>query len=288
GLLFWLRHRYASPMHDTAIVFLAHFWSEAAALRFERLRRESSAAADCFLLLQDDDPQVLAHWQSRLQEIGAAHALVRFSAATLATQLGLRYFGMRQVMSNTHFPLLQFSHSHRYAYYWQVEYDVEYRGAWGDFFAARRPSEASLIAAHFHNWSEWPEWFWWPSLSTPAGAAVGPQNLYKAFMPVARFSQRALHDIEQAHRQGWMGHYEVIVPTVLLMNGHNLEDLNVRGACYIPGFQDPIPLLPLQSTIRARPPVSLVEFRTRAQGALLFHPVKDAWVFDGKEVKLTR
>jgi hypothetical protein len=262
-------------MRDTAIVFLAHTWSEALARRFERLRRETSPDFDCFALIQDDDENVLAQWQSSLKAMGAERALFRFSAATLATQLDLRYFGMRQVLSNTHFPLLLFSRSHRYSYYWQVEYDVELRGSWRDFFELYRPSEAAFVASHFHRWSDWPTWFWWPSLMPPAGAVVSTEQLFKAFMPVARFSHEALLVVERAHREGWLGHFEAVVPTVLMMNGHNLEDLNVRGKSYIGGFQDPVALLPLQSTLRARPPVGIDEFRNRGQGALLFHPVKD-------------
>src|SRR5438132_7695067 len=189
-------------MHDTAIVFLTHAWSEAIARRFERLWREGSPHADCFVLLHDDNPQVLERWEGTLRQMGAPDALFRFSAATLPTQLGLRYFGMRQVMSNTHFPLLLFSRSRRYSYYWQVEFDVEYRGAWPDFFNAYRDTDASLLAAHFHNWVDWPDWFWWTSVTAPG--AFNAEKLYKAFMPVSRFSRRALDDIEQAHREGWL------------------------------------------------------------------------------------
>src|SRR5437763_1291311 len=154
-------------MNDTAIVFLTHLWSNAVARRFERLWRESTPAADCFLVLQDDDVQVLAAWQAYLASIGASRALFRFSAAQLPDRLGLRYFGMRQIMGNAHFPMLLFAQSHRYAFYWQVEGDVEYRGPWNEFFGTYRETDASLLAAHCHNWADWPEWFWWPSVSAP-------------------------------------------------------------------------------------------------------------------------
>jgi hypothetical protein len=268
-------------VHPTAIVFLAHLWSEAIARRFDRLRREASPVADVFLLLQADDAEVVSRWESSLAALGAQEALFRFSAATLPSQLGLRYFGLRQVLSNTHYPLLLFSRTHPHVHYWQVEYDVELRGDWRPFLEARAASDADLIASHFHNVNEWPDWFWWTSLSQPARSAVQPSQLYKAFMPIARFSHRALQAVEQAHRDGWMGHFEAVIPTALLRAGLNLEDLNVRGPCYIPGYPEAIPLLPLQSSIRARPPVSAAEFRNRGQGALLFHPVKDSFTFEG-------
>src|SRR4051812_21538383 len=116
-------------MHDTAVVFLAHTWGEAIARRFVRLRLECSSFADCFLLLQDDNPGIALQWQATLDAIGAPGAMFRFNAAALPSELGLRYFGMRQVLSNTHFPLMFFARAHPHAYYWQIEYDVEYRGA---------------------------------------------------------------------------------------------------------------------------------------------------------------
>ncbi|HEY8049190.1 MAG TPA: hypothetical protein VIE63_08450 [Ramlibacter sp.] len=271
-------------MHGTAVVFLTHLWSEAIARRFTRLWREASPVADVFLLLQSDDANVASRWDTALAGIGASDALFRFSAATLPSQLGLPYFGMRGVLSNAHFPLLLFARSHPHSFYWQVEYDVELRGAWRPFLEARSDGDAALIASHFHNINEWPDWFWWMSFTRPASVAMQATQLYKAFMAIARFSHRALQEVEQAHRDGWAGHFEAVIPTVLLRAGHHLEDLNVRGPCYASGVPDPVPLLAMQSSVRARPAISLPELRNRGHGALLFHPVKDEWIFDGSEV----
>ncbi|MEJ6022738.1 DUF3405 domain-containing protein [Ramlibacter sp. PS4R-6] len=275
------------PQRDTCIVFLTHIWDEVLARRFERLRRESAAHADCFLVLQEDDPEVVARWKAQLESIGAADALFTFNALELPRQLGFRYFGSERIMGNAHFPLLSFLRSHPgYAYFWQVEGDVEYRGRWGEFFEAYRETDAVLLAAHFHRFQDWPDWFWWPSLTPPADVQLPRENMYKAFMAVVRFSRAALESVERAHRQGWLGHFEAIVPTILLMEGRRLEDLNVRKTCYVGAFQDPVALLPLQSTVRCRPYVSLQEFAHRGQGPLLFHPVKERWVFDGEKVMI--
>jgi hypothetical protein len=273
------------PNRDACIVFLTHFWDGAVACRFERLWRESAPHADCFLLLQDDDPQIVALWKKRLESLGAADAMFTFNSAELPQQLGLRYFGPERVMSNTHFPLLLFKRSHPgYAYYWQVEGDVDYRGRWGNFFAPYRDANAGLVAAHFHRWQDWPDWCWWPSLTAPPDVNLRNEQLFKTFMAVVRFSHEALNSVERAHRQGWLGHFEAVVPTVLMMQGFQLEDLNVRQACYVGWYQDPVPLLPLLSTVRCRPYVSVQEFAQRGQGALLFHPIKESWAYDGEQV----
>src|SRR3569832_1347600 len=270
---------------DTAIIFLTHVWHEVVARRFERLRRETQGLADCYVVLQDDKGELAPTWQAWLASIGAQDARFAFNAETLPAQLGFRYFGLQRIMGNAHFPLLLFARSKpQYSRFWQIEFDVEWRGVWREFFEPYGASDASRIAAHFHKATDWPDWFWWPSLSIPPGLPMNSDQIYKAFMAVARFSRPALESIERAHRQGWLGHFEAVVPTVLLLDGHRLEDLNVRRTAYMGPYQDPIPLLPLQSTVRCRPVVGYKEFSTRGQGPLLFHPVKELWTFDGQQL----
>lgn len=273
------------PAMRQALVFLTHVWHESVGRRFERLRREAGSLAECHVLLDDRAPAAVEGWRNFLSGIRAAETLVPFSPRELPGQLGFPFFGIRGIWSNPHFPLMAFARTRpQYDFFWQVEYDVEYRGRWGDFLGAYAATDAALLAAHFHRYADWPEWFWWPSLTVPAESGVKQDDLYKAFMPVMRLSRAAVASVERAHRQGWLGHFEAIVPTVLLREGHTLEDLNVRLRCYEGSYQDPIPLLPLQSTMRCRPPVGAAEFAQRGKGPLLFHPVKEPWFFDGERV----
>lgn len=270
---------------STAVVFLTHVWADVVASRFERLWRETQGVVDCFAVVQADDPAVAARWQTFLASIGAQSAYSSFNSQQLPAQLGLRYFGMRQVWSNTHFPLLHFSRTHRYEHYWQVEFDAEYRGSWRSFFEAYKETDASLLGAHFMNWVDCPEWFWWVSI-TPPQPVFPMEQLYKAFLAVFRISATAIEHTIQAQREGWMGHHEAVIPTILLQRGHRLEDLNVRSTAYVGYSQDPTEIIPLQSTIRCKPFVTLNEFRTRGNGPLMFHPVKENWTFDGQEIKV--
>src|SRR4051812_19048432 len=168
-------------MAKTCVVFLTHVWADVVAKRFERLWRESSPVVDVFLLVQSDDRQMAARWEAFLASIGAQDAYAPFIASQLPSQLGVRFFGMRQVWSNTHFPLLSFTRSHSYDHYWQVEFDVEYRGSWRTFFEAYEGTDASLVGAHFMNWADCPEWFWWVSISPP-DPYTRMEQLFKGFL----------------------------------------------------------------------------------------------------------
>jgi hypothetical protein len=101
---------------------------------------------------------------------------------------------------------------------------------------------------------------------------------------VFRISADGIEAVERAHRRGWLGHFEVLVPTTLVQAGLGVDDLCAVNLCYVGPSQNPSPILPVQSTLRWRPAVSLDEFNRRGAGPLIFHPVKENWSFDGNRV----
>lgn len=269
---------------DTVVLFLTHKWSKSIGYRFSRLRRELSPLVDCFVLLQSDGGEVLSSWTAFLGALGAPEALVPFAADELPGELGLRFYGDRRILGNTHFPLLRFARSGRYRHYWQVESDVDYRGNWLSFFSAYRECETHLIASHIFRFHDWPTWPLWTTLGAPQGVELVPGEMYKAFFPLFRISTEAIGAVEQAHRSGWQGHFEVLIPTTLKRAGLRIHDLNEISRCYVGASQNPCAILPLQSTLRWRPVVSVGEFAQRSTGPLIFHPIKGNWCFDGEKV----
>jgi hypothetical protein len=274
----------AGGPRDSVVVFLTHQWSDAIGHRFLRLHREMQPAMDCFVILQGDSPEVLRLWTGFLQANEASAALFPFRADALPAALGYPYYGDRRILGNTHFPLFHFARSHAYRHYWQVEGDVEYRGSWRSFLGAYDQCETPLMAAHLHRFRDWPTWHWWPSLSVPAGVTLTTDDLYKAFLPVLRISRTAIDAVEEAHRAGWRGHFEVLIPTVLVSQRLGMQDLCAVHPCYAGPSQDPCAILPLQSTLRHRPEVSMAEFQQRGSAPLIFHPVKENWTFDGEKI----
>ena len=60
----------------------------------------------------------------------------------------------------------------------------------------------------------------------------------RALFPLYRVSNAALRALHEAYSQGWSGHYEVTIPTILKTQGFTLEDFGGNGSYVLPGNRD--------------------------------------------------
>ena len=149
---------------------------------------------------------------------------------TDATLAGLGYpqFEPGVSAANVHFPLLQFFAEHsRYDFYWLLQYDVRFTGSWRDFFQAFLGNTVDFLTSHIREYADEPNWHLWRLLHHPKHYIPYSKRV-RSFNPVCRMSRSALVQLEEAHRGGWAGHFEVLVPTLLRQNGASLQDL---GGC---------------------------------------------------------
>jgi hypothetical protein len=130
---------------------------------------------------------------------------------------------------NIDLPLMWFFQKNpRYDYYWVMEYDVRFTGHWMDFFQHFAGNESDLLATTLFDYDFRPDWDNWNTLKSPR--VVANQERVRALFPLYRISSAALRALHQAYCEGWSGHYEVTIPTVLKMQGFKLEDFGGDGA----------------------------------------------------------
>ena len=133
------------------------------------------------------------------------------------------------VPGSNHFPLLKFYKENQgYDYYWLVEDDVRFSGEWKDFFGSFASCTSDFLASVIETKAENPTWYWWTSLKT-GNEVIAEEKLLKSFNPIYRLSSQALVCIDAHLRIGWMGHYEVLLPTLLYNKGFFLEDFGGEG-----------------------------------------------------------
>lgn len=116
-----------------------------------------------------------------------------------------------------------------YDFYWFIEYDVEYTGNWWQLFDAFASSQADLLATSMVGYEDYPSWGLWKSLTPPAGATLEDADKIRSFLPVCRFSARALEELRARLAEGWSGHPEALVATLLKRAGHQIEDIGGDG-----------------------------------------------------------
>jgi hypothetical protein len=214
---------------------------------------------------------------------GDAHALpwhlpaVTFQDHDLGA-LGLPTLGASVLPGNTHFPVLHFARLHPgFSHYWVVEYDVRFSGDWEVLFRHFDACPSDLLTCHIRRQRDEPWWAWWRC--TPGLADVPPEARLRAFCPIYRISAAALAHVEARQREGWRGHYELLLPTLLYRDGFRLRDLGGVGPFVAPGdknrfyreatWRDRTGAL-TRGTLRYRPPIRWVgPWPNR-----LYHPVK--------------
>jgi len=254
---------------DRRQVFLlaAHFSSRETLGLFARLQAQTAGLGDSFILYHRRSGRPVPRAVLR-----RPHYVVDDDRLE---KLGYYEPSFSLIPGRTHFPLLCFRQDHPYLFYWFIEYDVRFRGAWGDLFRHFEDSNEDLLTCHLRRYADEPAWSWWSSMSHE-NETIPPRDYVRSFNTVCRFSGRALEHVDQMHQAGWRGHQEVLVPTLLQRDGFRIRDLGGRGEFVAPGDRDRFYLDATDphladGTMRYRPPHV---FLSRVPKGRLAHPVK--------------
>ena len=138
---------------------------------------------------------------------------------------------------NIDLPLMWFFHENpRYDYYWVMEYDVRFTGQWPDFFRHFLANGSDLLATTLFDYNFRPGWDNWSTLMSPR--RIPEAERVRALFPLYRLSNAALKALHAAYCDGWSGHYEVTIPTILKTQGFTLEDFGGNGSYVAAGNHD--------------------------------------------------
>jgi hypothetical protein len=172
-----------------AFLFITHKKSDWISTEFQKLCEATKGLGDCFIL------------DERIPDLG--------------------YPMLREGLypGSNHFILIDFFRRDYYDYYWNIEYDVKFTGDWKDFFNSFNTNNSDFITTHIRTQEEEPNWWWWYSFQGNA-----PQKV-RSFNPIYRISNRALSLVDRRHKEGFTGHHEVLIPTVLTNEGLTLYDM---------------------------------------------------------------
>lgn len=248
-----------------AIFFISHVYDATVERRFLTLKKEVSSYGDVYILTEHPDI-FPSHLQQYIQSFNFFE-LKKMARNTLSDNVVPGSCHLFAIEMKKRFSSME--------YFWFIEYDVVYTGKWSDFFEAVKEDTSDLIATYVgRKLSNSKHWFWIQTVKYPDGSPLLEEEFYKAFFPLYRISRKGLDVVEKAVSDGWTGHFEWIIPTVLKRAGCTLSEwggygfftpLERRGKWY---SRNRTVML---NTMRFRPEIIGYIFLQRKK---LYHPVK--------------
>jgi hypothetical protein len=236
------------------ILFMTHFIDGTIIDQYRKLRREAGPGHDVVLLYNTTE---------RLSgQVPDDVHVVTFEERDLRK---LPYSGRKRSISSYNIELFVLNFWCRfpqYEHYWVMEYDVRFSGDWGLVFQAFQGNEADLLSTTIYRYEYNPDWANWPSLSPPSGVVLRTDQKIASFLPFYRISAKALATLHAAYIEGWSGHCECTVPTILGLAGHTIEDIGGDG-----DFVNPANI---NRFYRNTP-----KTRTKGPGTMVFRPVRE-------------
>jgi len=261
----WPTVRYASRPMRQLLLLTTHAINDALLERFDAIRVPPGF-----------DKRLFVHraglWPlpGALRRQAAGRPLEAFTLWE-ARRRGYRTLVKRILPGSNHLPVIarmRRPDAGKYGAVWVAEYDVVYRGDWREVLTAVDDA-VDFCTLHVQSRRENPDWPWWErGLFAPAGHAL-PEQLLSSFNPLYRLSRRALNLLNTALRQGWRGHHEMLMPTLLNSLGAHIEELGGYGQ-WTPAARRG-QFYSGRQTFRWRPAIAPAEMNA---SGVLYHPVK--------------
>ena len=246
-----------------AFLFACHELSPPTVGEYAKIRRATEDLGDAYLLFDRGSGQ--------LPEQVKQHNHYLFSLQSIS-QLGYPLIDDAILPGNNHYPLLQFFAQHgEFERYWVIEYDVRFSGDWRTFLESFSDVTVDFLSCHIRSYSDEPRWQWWSLHHLEK--TIELSDRLRSFNPIYRISREALRFLDSAYRDGWWGHHEVSMATLLHHHGFSLMDFGGKGRCTATGsvnlFYTSSRNL-CRGTMRYRPAF----FRCGRRKNTLYHPVK--------------
>lgn len=250
-------------MEKQVVLLVTHILSPWIKAKYERIVNElDSKRYDVVLLVSANDkrnmrvPDGVNACVYDIEELGA-----------------MPYESIRETLvpGSTHFLILKYRQEHPdYAYYWFIEYDVEFTGKWSSLLDAFAEHTADFLSTHVARYGkENADWSWWHH-SNDVGYPL--ENCIKGFNPICRYSGAALDYIDTYMQKGFSAHSEVMITTCLYNAGYKIADLGGTGEFVPDGLRERF--YTEDGTMRYRPLYTKREIEDLAMLDTLFHPLK--------------
>lgn len=246
-------------INRTAILFLSHLADRVTLRRFQELADQAPEKYDTYWIHDGDHgnlPLAVDAEESYSFGIDDANAL------------GHPHEYRDFISGNAHVPVILFAIDNpEYDRFWVIEYDVVFTGCWSTFFKRTEVDTSNVLTSSIRGAEDQPDWPHWKTFQHPSNK-TSEYELLASFNPIYRISRYALEYIHQAQMDGWMGDYEVLIPTLLHHNGISISDFSKSSDFGSKEIDDALCIRDV--THRYRPPMCT----SGKLSEMIYHPVK--------------
>jgi hypothetical protein len=202
-------------------LFSAYYYDPEIVTQFRKLERETRDLGDCVVLYHQKDGENIHPEMLKLPLFIVNSSML--SALGYPPLKDNKYYP-----GSGHFMLICFAREHEYEHYWYIEYDVYFSGTWSTLFKNFEDAKEDFLSCVIREYQDPCDWPWWESLIHHS-ENIPIENRYASFNLIFRISRSAIEFIDTSHTNGWIGHHEVLLPTLLINKGYNIRDLGGSG-----------------------------------------------------------
>ena len=113
-------------------------------------------------------------------------------------------------------------------YYWGVQANTRITGEFSEFAKCCAESNADLLCPELSTWNKaHPDWHTWVDCERNGFMVPAEERIHGRF-PLFRLSNRALQVLKD-QRNGWIGHFEIVLPTLLAAEGLRIQTFTDIG-----------------------------------------------------------
>lgn len=258
-----------NELGNTVLVVRGYYMDDGVRKNYEKLRTDLEHVCDV-VFLYDSKP-------GKMSDTDVPGPAVAFDQDDWSKYKQPDPFNKTFIPGNEETMFLMFAENYPARdFYWFIEYDVVFSGDWRNLVLNFSASDSDLIATTLMRYRDIPDWKIWRSLVVPESSVLEENDMLRSFLPVCRFSARALKMLQTRLASGWSGHPEALVASLLLHEGYQVEDLGGNGE-----FVQPENRGRFYSNTPTNPDLSpgTFVFRPKMENAgeqpdMLWHPVK--------------
>jgi hypothetical protein len=114
-------------------------------------------------------------------------------------------------------------------HFWLVDERVLWEGKEEEFRGCFEGCDADFLGTDVRSYAEDPKWTWWSHLKA-TGRNPPLSDGVAALLPLVRLSRQAAKVVLLGVREGWTGHPEAVIPTLVNRAGLKIEDIGGTGS----------------------------------------------------------